>query len=69
MKNSEQPASWRAFTKPPSSRRAQPEEPVALDFGARAQDFLKRITPLSTDLATHGRTRTLAPSRNFTESA
>jgi hypothetical protein len=38
-KNSEQPASWRAFTKPPS-RRAQPEEPVALDFGARAQDFL-----------------------------
>jgi transposase-like protein len=23
-----------------SSRRAQPEEPVALDFGARAQDFL-----------------------------
>jgi hypothetical protein len=33
---------------------------VALDFGARAQDFLKRITPLSADLATHGRTRTLA---------
>ena len=29
-KNSEQPASWRAF-KP---RRAQPEEPVVLDFGA-----------------------------------
>jgi hypothetical protein len=24
---------------------------VALDFGARAQDFLKRITPLSADLA------------------
>jgi hypothetical protein len=43
-KDSEQPASWRAFTKPPSSRRAQPEEPVVLDFGARAQDFLKRIT-------------------------
>jgi hypothetical protein len=42
-KNSEQPASWRAFTKQPS-RRAQPEEPVTLDFGARAQDFLKRIT-------------------------
>jgi Telomere resolvase len=57
--NSEQPASWRAFTKPPS-RRAQPEEPVVLDFGARAQDFLKRITPLSADLATRGRTRTLA---------
>src|SRR5271166_4858607 len=55
--NSEQPASWRAFTKP---RRAQPEEPVVLDFGARAQDFLKRITTLSADLAAHGRTRTLA---------
>src|SRR5271157_1194098 len=57
-KNSDQPASWRAFTKP--RRRAQPEEPVVLDFGARAQDFLKRITPLSADLAAHGRTRTLA---------
>src|SRR5271165_7694380 len=57
-KNSEQPASWRAFTKP--RRRAQPEEPVVLDFGARAQDFLKRITTLSADLAAHGRTRTLA---------
>src|SRR5271165_3706536 len=56
-KNSEQPASWRAFTKP---RRAQPEEPVVLDFGARAQDFLKRITTLSADLAAHGRTRALA---------
>jgi hypothetical protein len=56
-KNSDQPASWRAFTKP---RRAQPEEPVVLDFGARAQDFLKRITTLSADLAAHGRTRTLA---------
>jgi hypothetical protein len=33
---------------------------VVLDFGARAQDFLKRITPLSVDLATRGRTRTLA---------
>jgi hypothetical protein len=33
---------------------------VALDFGARAQDFLKRITPLSADLAARGRTRTLA---------
>jgi hypothetical protein len=31
--------------------RAQPEEPVVLDFGARAQDFLKRITTLSADLA------------------
>jgi hypothetical protein len=59
-KNSAQPASWRAFTKPPPSRRAQPEEPAVLDFGARAQDFLKRITPLSADLATRGRTRTLA---------
>jgi hypothetical protein len=54
---SEQPASWRAFTKP---RRSQPEEPVVLDFDARAQDFLKRITTLSADLATRGRTRTLA---------
>jgi hypothetical protein len=51
-KNAEQPASWRAFTKSPS-RRAQPEEPVVLDFGARAQNFLARITPLSADLATH----------------
>ena len=33
---------------------------MALDFGARAQDFLKRITHLSADLATRGRTRTLA---------
>jgi hypothetical protein len=33
---------------------------VVLDFGARAQDFLKRITPLSADLAAHGRTHTLA---------
>ncbi len=33
---------------------------MALDFGARAQDFLKRITPLSADLAAHGPTRTLA---------
>ena len=62
MKNSEQPAAWRAFTKPPS-RRAQLrlEEPVVLDFGARAQDFFfKRISPLSADLAAHRRTRTLA---------
>jgi hypothetical protein len=36
------------------------EEPVVLDFGARAQNFLKRITPLSADLAARGRTRTLA---------
>ena len=33
---------------------------MVIDFGARAQDFLKRITPLSADLAAHGRTRTLA---------
>ena len=33
---------------------------MVLDFDARAQDFLKRITTLSADLATHGRTRTLA---------
>jgi hypothetical protein len=55
----ELPDSWHAFTKPPS-RRAQPEEPVALDFEVRAQDFLKRITTLSADLAARGRTRTLA---------
>jgi hypothetical protein len=30
---------------------------VALDFGARAQDFLKRITTLSADLAARGRQR------------
>jgi hypothetical protein len=57
--NPELPDSWHSFTKPPP-RRAQPEETVALDFGARAQDFLKRITPLSADLAARGRTRTLA---------
>jgi hypothetical protein len=45
-KDSEQPASWRAFTKPPSSRRAQPEEPVALDFGVRAKTSLNE-SPLS----------------------
>ena len=33
---------------------------MVLDFGVRAQDFLKRITTLSADLAAHGRTRTLA---------
>jgi hypothetical protein len=47
----------------PSHRRLAAlnlEESVALDFGARAQDFLKRITPLSADLAGHGRTRNLA---------
>jgi hypothetical protein len=27
---------------------------VVLDFDARAQDFLKRITTLSADLAAHG---------------
>jgi hypothetical protein len=32
---------------------------VALDFADRAQDFLKRITPLSADLAARTRTRTL----------
>jgi hypothetical protein len=47
----------------PSHRRLAAlnlEEPVVLDFAARAQDFLKRITPLSADLAARGRTRTLA---------
>ena len=54
---SEHPASWRAFTKP----RAQAQrDPVVLNLDARAQAFLKRIAPLSADLATHGRTRTLA---------
>ena len=33
---------------------------MVLDFDARAQAFLKRITTLSADLAAHGRTRTLA---------
>ena len=33
---------------------------MVLDFGVRAQNFLKRITTLSADLAAHGRTRTLA---------
>jgi hypothetical protein len=58
--NSEQPASGAPL---PSHRRLAAlnlEEPVVIDFGARAQDFLKRITPLSADLAGHGRTRTLA---------
>jgi hypothetical protein len=50
----ELPDSWHAFTKP------RPEEPVALNFEVRAQDFIKRITALSADLATRGRTRTLA---------
>jgi hypothetical protein len=40
--------------------RVQPEEPVVLDFEARVHDFLKRITPLSADLAAHRLTRTLA---------
>jgi hypothetical protein len=50
----EQPDSWCAFTKPRSAR--DPE----LNLDARAQAFLKRIAPLSTDLAAHGRTRALA---------
>ena len=33
---------------------------MVLDLSARAQDFLKCITPLSADLAAHARTRTLA---------
>jgi hypothetical protein len=33
---------------------------VVLDFDTRAKDFLKRLTPLSADLAAHGGTRTLA---------
>jgi hypothetical protein len=51
MKNSEQPAFLACLL--PSRRRLAAlnlEEPVVLDFGARAQDFL----------AAHGRTRTLA---------
>ena len=53
-KNFKQPASCRAFTSPRLAA-PQPEEPVVLDFNARARDFLKRITPLSADR----RTRTL----------
>jgi hypothetical protein len=45
-KDSEQPASWRAFTKPPPSRRAQPEEPVALDFGPEHK-ISSNASPLS----------------------
>ena len=33
---------------------------MVLNLDARAQAFLKRIAPLSADLATHGRTRSLA---------
>jgi hypothetical protein len=52
---SEQPDSWRAFTKP----RSQAQDPER-NLDARAQAFLKRIAPLSADLAAHGRTRALA---------
>ena len=54
---SEQPDSWRAFIKPPAQAKEK-EPPLNLD--ARAQAFLKRIAPLSADLAAHGRTRALA---------
>src|SRR5580693_8143459 len=53
-KNSKQPASCRAFTKPPPRRAS-----TGRTGGPRFQcprDFLKRITPLSADR----RTRTLA---------
>jgi hypothetical protein len=39
---------------------ASQRDPGVLNFEARAQDFLRRITTLSADLAAHGRTRTLA---------
>jgi hypothetical protein len=48
------PDAWRPFTKPPRGTR----DPV-LNLDARAQAFLDRITPLSADLAAHGRTRAL----------
>ena len=41
-------------------RAQQPEETGGPRFRCPAQDFLKRIAPLSADLAAHGRTRTLA---------
>ncbi len=50
----EQPDSWRLFTKLRSARDAE------RNLDARAQTFLKRIAPLSADLAAHGRTRALA---------
>src|SRR3979411_283845 len=56
-RRSEQPDSWRAFIKPPAQAKEK-EPPLNLD--ARAQAFLKRIAPLSADLAAHGRTRALA---------
>src|ERR1700736_3232140 len=55
---SEQPDSWRAFIKPPA--QAKEKEPHPLNLDARTQAFLKRIAPLSADLAAHGRTRALA---------
>jgi hypothetical protein len=48
-----QPDAWRPFAKPP------PEAPE-LNLEARAQAFLKRIAPLSADLAARGHTRALA---------
>src|SRR3984893_15983840 len=57
MPKPEQPDSWRAFIKPPAQAKEK-EPPLNLD--ARAQAFLKRIAPLSADLAAHGRTRALA---------
>ena len=58
MPKPEQPASWRPFIKPPAQAKEKEEPPLNLD--ARAQAFLKRIAPLSADLAAHGRTRALA---------
>jgi hypothetical protein len=45
------------------------EEPVALDFGARAQDFLKRITPLFCRSRRPRPHSAPWPSRNSTEFA
>ena len=58
MPKPEQPASWRPFIKPPTQAKEREEPP--LNLAARAQAFLKRIAPLSADLAAHGRTRALA---------
>ena len=58
MPKPEQPASWRPFIKPPAQAKEKEETPLNLE--ARAQAFLKRIAPLSADLAAHGRTRALA---------
>jgi Telomere resolvase len=62
MKNSEQPASWRAFTKPPSSRRAQLRGTGGPRFRCPSTRLPLSASPLSLPISPHAvALGTLAP--------